>query len=79
MKAKEKARELVNKFKGYAYDWLELSDLTDSKECALICVDEIIIDYTSLTDDNSSWEGYKMSVLLRIDFWQEVKNEINKL
>lgn len=74
MTAKEKAKELVNRFKadtviytwdnnGYEVD-IETS-LQNAKNCALICVDEIINnDYGSRSD---------------MIFWQEVKQEIEEL
>ena len=74
MKAKEEAIRLVDRFKadtviytwdnnGYEVD-IETS-LQNAKNCALICVDEIINnDYGSRSD---------------MIFWQEVKQEINKL
>ena len=61
---KEKAEELVNKF----------TDLEDgemyigkAKQCALIAVDEILKIGSVIVDYNTR------------DYWQEVKNEIQKL
>lgn len=67
MTAKEKARELVSDFYDidpedalqYGMEWKM------SKECALICVDEIL----KLPFEKQSERNY----------WEEVKNEINKL
>jgi len=77
---KEKAKELFKKFEFiYTYDGLGIQDneLTrdNRKQCALIAVDEI--QELLLTDEiynpnNISFE--------RVDeYWQEVKNEIEKL
>jgi uncharacterized protein YydD (DUF2326 family) len=56
MTPKEKAKELVKE-----YSWN--SDKSDAKQCALICVDEILNIYQ----------------LDEYAFWKEVKQEIIKL
>ena len=63
MTAKEKSKELVDKF--YTLNNIEATDMPIqvAKECALICVDEIS-------------EAYSGDIL---EFWQEVKQEIEKL
>ena len=68
MTPKEKAKELVDKFKQYSWmsyteGFEETSIKESAKQCALIAVDEI------------------MKVLNGYDFyyWQEVKQEIEKL
>jgi homoserine trans-succinylase len=60
MTAKEKAKELVDKFLNEQNNTEEISE---AKQCALICVDEIlrILPFTD------------------VKYWQEVKQEINKL
>jgi hypothetical protein len=78
MTPKEKAKELVDTFKPNVYigaceDDDELMELYHSKQCALIAVDEMIeeiklllfINYTLLND--------------RLTYWQQVKQEIEKL
>jgi hypothetical protein len=70
MTPKEKADELIRKYytwginkEGQTLSWLE------SKQCALIAVDEILLN-----------EENKHSVLSKIyDYWEEVKQEIEKL
>jgi hypothetical protein len=70
MTPKEKAEELIQKYyswginkQGQTLSWLE------SKQCALIAVDEILLN-----------EENKHSVLSKIyDYWEEVKQEIEKL
>ena len=57
MTAKEKAMELVDKFQ---FMWMLKYD---SKQCALICVDEIL-EFHDRID---------------VKYWNEVKQEINKL
>ena len=83
MKAKEKAKELVDRFykvltKGYAGNdlaqifadsmWYE-----EAKQCALICVDEII-------ESHETKKAFKkMYPIEFLEYWQEVKQEIEKL
>ena len=67
MTAKEKAKELVQEYLN-----VEFCLLTDNqaKQCALICVDKILESH------------YKVLVGVMpktYDYWQEVKQEINKL
>lgn len=75
MTPKEKAEELVDKFKPNAYRGAceendELMELYHSKQCALKAVDEIIktIEYSSQADEMS-----------KTSYWEEVKTEIEKL
>ena len=73
MTPKEKAKELYDKFNPHARVWDCYSDEplkeNHAKQCALICVDEIIHD---------------MQIRLGLDkedveYWQDVKTEIEKL
>jgi len=66
MDPKEKANELVNKFN---YDNKHFL-MQDAKQCALIAVDEILLIKKEIWDDFHS-EYFK--------FWQEVKQELEKL
>lgn len=76
MTAKEKAKELLEKCKMVFEDergsvWNEISIHTWSKQSALIAVDEILDD-----------DVYDMSEELfenRINYWEEVKQEIESL
>jgi hypothetical protein len=79
MKAKEEAKELVDRFKadtviytwdnnGYEVD-IETS-LGNAKNCALICVDEIL---------ESHYKVFGVVMPKTYNYWQEVKQEINKL
>ena len=56
MTPEQKANELVRQF-----SWIDCS--SDAKQCALICVDEIL----------------KIYQLDSYSFWKEVKQEIKKL
>jgi len=64
MTPREKALELIDKM--YHYQWREKQR---AKECALISVDEII---EALHEHH--WQNR-----LIIDYWKEVKQEIEKL
>jgi len=80
MDAKQKARELVAKYldinsehiidKDGLWDKFSLLSTDEAKQCALICVDEIIDSHYKV------FKGAKASVN---DYWQDVKREINKL
>ena len=66
MVAKEKAKELVNKF-------LQIYDgrVPQAKQSALICVDVILNDVGA-----KDWE---LDTDTNTNYWQEVKQEINKI
>jgi hypothetical protein len=66
MTAKEKAKELVEKMFS-----LSTNNAFPAKQCALIAVDEI------LDDDMYGMEEEHFEK--RINYWEEVKEEINKL
>jgi hypothetical protein len=65
MTPKEKAQELVDKM--YHYQWREKQR---AKECALIAVDEVI---------DQCWDYREIDLGLALDYWREVKQEIEKL
>lgn len=72
MTPKEKAKELVDKFIMYDVqvcdlmgDELEGYEENHYRNCALICVDEILDVVNPLT--------------LEYEYWEEVEQEINKL
>jgi hypothetical protein len=75
----EKAKELINKF----YDEIdyEIDGYKDdiprvSKNCALIAVDEIMKILTWHKDIDS---GHDPTAIILYEYWEEVKQEINKL
>lgn len=80
MTPKEKAEELYVKYirtcKISEYYPLYMSDHEISKQCALIAVDEII---KSEPSQKSMIMGGVQLRYLAIDYWQEVKQEIEKL
>ena len=73
MTPKEKAKELVDKFIEPTMEFDELDgyveDKDNAKQCALIAVDEVI---EALHEHH--WQNR-----LLIDYWQEVKKELEKL
>lgn len=69
---KEKAEELVGKY------YFQVFNLNQQKQCALICVCEIINTDALLNEaDAQCIEGYKDTI--RIEYWEEVKKEIELL
>jgi len=74
MTPKEKAKELVDKFtfidNGEKFQLITTKDKIKAKQCALIAVDEILDTISTIYD-------YDFSVLN--PYWQEVKQEIEKL
>ena len=74
MTAKEKAIELCGKFfKPSVFKYEEKQYLVDeerAKQCALICVDEML---------GMSYSGYEYDSEIEVPFLEEVKQEIEKL
>jgi hypothetical protein len=73
MTPKEKAEELINKFKNYAYtnvfSYREESNLHNSKQCALIAVDKILA--APVEDKTGEQQAIK--------YWTRVKKHIKEL
>jgi hypothetical protein len=74
MTQKEKAEELVDQFMEHTVEWDNVTEYAfdseyHAKQCALIAVDEIIEAL-----DEHHWQNR-----LIIDYWNEVKQEIEKL
>jgi hypothetical protein len=65
MTPKEKAEELVDKFS------FSCRECDNSKQCALIAVDEIL--------DDDCFDMGEEAFDKRINFWQQVKKEIEEL
>jgi Tol biopolymer transport system component len=65
MTPREKSIELVDKFMEYTVEWNNVT----AKKCAIIAVDEI---FEAL--DEHHWQNR-----LIIDYWEEVKHELEKL
>lgn len=88
MTPKEKAKELVNRYRNYVSGWTtvnkpsekpkaiyegELMKSGRAKHCALIAVEEIISDYYTLNGHTRIASYIKVE---KIEYWQEVKIEI---
>lgn len=74
MTAKEKAKELVEKFRVEVKDMMMHGDGEDeifyAKRCALICVDEILESHYKVL----------IGVMPKVyNYWKEVEQEINEL
>ena len=75
----EKAKELVNKFRDYAhgedpdndYRYSPAIEKANAIQCALILVDEMLNNFLSNKTTDYGAERYH--------FWQQVKQEIEKL
>lgn len=66
MTPEEKAKELYKKFRGFG---MIEGEHIGAKQCALICVDEILE-----VEDKKAWGCYNT-----ITYYQKVKQEIEKL
>ena len=83
MTPKEKAKELVNKFRDInwlvetpytsRYEWIQIQE---AKQCALIAVDEIL---SELAYTQNYVEDAMNKIQVYISYWQEVKKEIENL
>jgi hypothetical protein len=73
MTPKEKAMELVE---AMAFSCRECDYESKAKQCALIAVEEII---NSSPLEPAHPYDYVIAEREAMEFWQEVKNEINKL
>ena len=74
MTPKEKALELIEKFKENDYDWSVLSNLYCIKQHALVTVDEILN-----TIYNKDFQGHLLDEIGASDYWNQVKNEIKAI
>jgi hypothetical protein len=74
MTPKEKAEELVNKYRNSIMSFLS-DNMKDqnAKQCALIAVNEMLEELDHLAFDDFDYGTSKMM------YWQEVKEEIKKL
>ena len=76
MTPKEKAKELTNKyiFTSFIidedYENIKLKLMLHAKECALIAVNELI---------DQCWSYREIDLGIALEYWQEVKQEIEKL
>ena len=82
MTPKEKAKELVDKYSKRAEDLCEYTEYEYDKECALICVDEIIYT-TKIKKYKANFIGNTLDAkdytFKYSEYWKKVKKEIEKL
>lgn len=77
MTPKEKAEELVERFRMNVLDWESCSiNEHKAKQCALIAVDEILNDYSYMQNVRNANSNQIHS---RRVYWQEVKQEITNI
>lgn len=79
MTPKEKAIELVNSCNDLAKDFTRGVSMNEfSKQFALLMVEEIIREYKSMSDLESTLvvEGQVLSVIDKLVYWMEVKRAL---
>ena len=79
MEAKNKAIELVNSCNDLAKDFTRGVSMNEfSKQFALLIVEEIIREYQSMSDLESTLvvEGQVLSVIDKLVYWMEVKRAL---
>ena len=69
MTPKETAKELVERMT--VHHWTDVCDFEGAKRCALVAVDAIMEELTVM--------NYGLQYLNRMAYWNEVKEEIEKL
>jgi hypothetical protein len=74
MKAKDKAKELLNKSMPLAHDW-EADNKVVAIKIALLCVDEVI-KATQKESINDSGTGID---IIPMKYWLDVKHELSLL
>jgi len=70
--AKKKADELIKKYKPLFKDWAEWYQIDLSKQCALTCIDEIMIESKKYDF------GHPVLLSNRLHFLEQVKAELKK-
>jgi hypothetical protein len=78
MTPKEKAKELVDKYKEFTENQYA-EPFHDAKQCALIAVDEIIKADQSSVLKAGEYTFTSHTILGGPDYWEQVKIEIQKL
>lgn len=71
MTPKEKAEQIVQKFIYRTKDYVEIED---AKQCAIIAVDEILKTFPNI-NGIAVYEDH----IVDIEYWQQVKEEIENL
>ena len=73
MTPKEKALDLIEKFKINDYDWVAQGNDYVVKQHALITVDEILTEVNRLDKKND------LFLVATIQYWEDVKQEIKNV
>lgn len=76
MTAKEKAEELVSKYLWPQRAFSQLAKRSVARECAKICVDEIIMSNPTKEVGLTFFNDPDTVVKPDIEYWQQVKSEI---
>jgi hypothetical protein len=83
MTPKEKATELSNKYFEQFLAFGEYLSIEKANQCALIAVDEIINSGPLEPNDTEDWlqpeDWFSDANISAEKYWNEVKNEINKI
>ena len=79
MTAKEKAKELVQKYHDMIWETGNTISKPMLKQCALICVDEIVKILMNLRGEFMDLKNISYSKTESLEYWQEVKQQIEKL
>jgi hypothetical protein len=81
---KDKADDLIKKFMPYQDDYYNDEPRDGAISCALIAVDEciesikqLIHHYTNGNDER--YASIYLSMSLSVEYWQQVRNELDKL
>jgi hypothetical protein len=77
MTPQDKAMELMLRY----YELIPMNTISFAKQCALIAVDEIVNQFQSMSDTKSVLfiNDEITYVIHHLVYWQEVKQEIEKL
>ena len=82
MTPQEKAKELLSSFSNFVAEkdyWGDNIEHRNSKQCAIIAVDEILKSRPCLPICISTDGGSSEAIIDANNFWQEVKTEIEEL
>ena len=70
----QKAKELIEKFSKHLPYYTYNDNTNKAKQCAILCVDEIIDEIEVLQEDNNVYGTENL--FTKTHFWQTVKQEI---
>ena len=79
MTPKDKCDELFEKYYECNFYTFGFYCKSTAKQCALICVDEIISSMPSYPKEINTLSGNVFILVPHLNYWQEVKTEIEKL